>query len=174
MSPPAVHLGPRSYSRFSCGCPRVMAGCRPPTSLGRDGEGRSRGPQRLPSTWVQMAIIPINKASEARAAASWITALNMTSSPGTEREHSSSFVLKSSDKSFRRTWCEFKELGGSLQVAPDKAHGSGQAISVILPSRKVTRLSMRAARSMLCVAIMAARPEALTNCESALKTCSAV
>jgi hypothetical protein len=45
-----------------------------------------------------MAIIPINKASEARAAASWITALNMTSSPGTEREHSSSFVLESSDK----------------------------------------------------------------------------
>jgi hypothetical protein len=44
-----------------------------------------------------MAIIPINKASEARAAASWITAY-MTSSPGTEREHSSSFVLESSDK----------------------------------------------------------------------------
>src|SRR6516165_1340376 len=90
----------RSYSRFSCGYPHVMAGgYRPPTSLregrpvrpgcpalgpGMTGEGRSRGPQRFPNTWVQMAIIPINKASEARAAASWITALNITSSPGTE------------------------------------------------------------------------------------------
>jgi hypothetical protein len=51
-----------------------------------------------------MAIIPINKASEARAAASWITALNITSSPGTEREHSSSFVLKSSDNSYQENF----------------------------------------------------------------------
>src|SRR6516164_2407912 len=89
----------QSYSRFSCGYPHVMAGdighprlsggtaCKtwmPGAGPGMTGEGRSRGPQRFPSTWVQMAIIPINKASEARAAASWITALNITSSPGTE------------------------------------------------------------------------------------------
>ena len=38
---------------------------------------------RLPSTWVQTAIIPMNSASEANAAASWITALNITFLSGT-------------------------------------------------------------------------------------------
>src|ERR1700740_2398597 len=37
--------------------------------------------QRLPSTWVQTAIMPMNSDSEANAAASWITALNITLLP---------------------------------------------------------------------------------------------
>jgi hypothetical protein len=51
---------------------------------------------RLPSTWVQIAIIPTNNANEVSAAASWITALNIVSLQRTEREHSSVFVLMSS------------------------------------------------------------------------------
>src|SRR4029077_6295745 len=40
-----------------------------------------RRTHRLPSTWVQMAIIPTNSDSDASAAASWITVLNMAFSP---------------------------------------------------------------------------------------------
>lgn len=68
------------------GHPRLLGGtaCKtwmPGTGPGMTGGTRSRSPQRFPSTWVQMAIIPTNSANEANAAASWITALNMIVSP---------------------------------------------------------------------------------------------
>jgi hypothetical protein len=46
--------------------------------------------------------------------------------------------------------------------------------STTCPSRKVTRRSMREANSMLCVAMMVARPEARTNWVSAANPWSAV
>ena len=54
----------------------------------------ARRTHRLPSTWVQMAIIPTNSDSDASAAASWITVLNMAFSP--ERRENIVHVLFSS------------------------------------------------------------------------------
>jgi len=47
---------------------------------------------KFPSTWVQMAIIAINSASDASAAASWIRALNMRSLPGASNSNASASV----------------------------------------------------------------------------------
>ena len=54
----------------------------------------ARRTHRLPSTWVQMAIIPTNSDSDASAVASWITVLNMAFSP--ERRENIVHVLFSS------------------------------------------------------------------------------
>ena len=149
------------------GHPRLSGGtaCKtwmPDTGPGMTGGTRSRSPQRFPSTWVQMAIIPTNSANEANAAASWITALNMIVSPE-QRENIvhhlfQSQVARGSANKLNR----FNELP-RLPLGAGRTSASLHAISVILPSRKVTRRSMRAARSILWVAMMAARPEALTN-----------
>ena len=47
---------------------------------------------KFPSTWVQMAIIAMNSASEASAAASWIRVLNMGSLPGASNSNASAKV----------------------------------------------------------------------------------
>jgi hypothetical protein len=47
---------------------------------------------KFPSTWVQMAIIAMNSASEAIAAASWIRALNIGSLPGASNSKASGSV----------------------------------------------------------------------------------
>ena len=47
---------------------------------------------KFPSTWVQMAIIAMNSASEASAAASWIRALNMGSLPGASNSNAGASV----------------------------------------------------------------------------------
>ena len=47
---------------------------------------------KFPNTWVQMAIIAMNSASEASAAASWIKVLNMGSLPGASNSNASGRV----------------------------------------------------------------------------------
>lgn len=47
---------------------------------------------KFPSAWVQMAIIVMNSASEASAAASWIRVLNMGSLPGASNFNASARV----------------------------------------------------------------------------------
>ena len=56
-----------------------------PRAWGDDGH-------KFPSTWVQMAIIAMNSASEAIAAASWIRALNIGSLPGASNSNASGSV----------------------------------------------------------------------------------
>src|SRR6185437_11273507 len=85
----------------------------------------ARRTHRLPSTWVQMAIIPTNSDSDASAAASWITVLNMTFLSGTEREHSSCYVLKSSDvkrpPNWRLSWWDPRRISLALIHLDDRA-----------------------------------------------------
>ena len=47
---------------------------------------------KVSSTWVQIAIIAMNSASEASAAASWIRVLNMGSLPGASNANASGRV----------------------------------------------------------------------------------
>jgi hypothetical protein len=47
---------------------------------------------KFSSTWVQMAIIAMNSASEASAAASWLRVLNMGSLPGASNANASGRV----------------------------------------------------------------------------------
>src|SRR5690242_14665804 len=59
----------------------VMPGVLRNTAGHDDADTRQPMPHKFPSTCDQMAIIPTNNASEASAAASCSTALNMTFSP---------------------------------------------------------------------------------------------
>ena len=64
---------------------RYMFGpAEPDPSAGHDGgQAVLSRPQRLLNTCDQIAIMPMNRLSEASAAASWMTALNMSLSPRT-------------------------------------------------------------------------------------------
>src|SRR5215467_1825744 len=77
--------------------------------------------QRLPSTWVQTAIIPMNSDSEANAAASWITALNISFSLE-QRENIVQLLFLSQEAPLTCGFVhQIRQLGGYPQPAgPDR------------------------------------------------------
>ena len=75
--------------RGSTGCPCSTKQCLIDDDTPRPCDDYGH---KFSSTWVQMAIIAMNSASEASAAASWIRVLNMGSLPGASNSNTSGRV----------------------------------------------------------------------------------